>query len=115
MIDLQNIISFEVSKTIPVNLFRWPKYLWIDENSLVIKPYVLKSKYCDGWNGTYPAVTRKEIVKRLAKFISITQDVSGKTAINSLLKHSGCSAVRPEFWSSIWLQAAAILNVSTDC
>ena len=89
MIDLQNIISFEVSKTIPVNLFRWPKYLWIDENSLVIKPYVLKSKYCDGWNGTYPAVTRKEIVKRLAKFISITQDVSGKTAINSLLKHSG--------------------------
>ena len=89
MNDLQNIISFEVSKTIPVNLFRWPKYLWIDENSLVIKPYVLKSKYCDGWNGTYPAVTRKEIVKRIAKFISITQDVSGKTAINSLLKHSG--------------------------
>ena len=99
MIEEKHVTSLELSKTLPVNLFRWPKYLWLCDPTQE-RPKVIKSKYTsDCPFDTWPALTRKEIKKRLEKFISTMPEISGKYAANRLLKKAGLLPLEQKYLS----------------
>jgi len=99
MIDRDNTISLELSKTLPANLFRWPKYLWVDDRA-ERSTYIVRSKFSsDCPFDTYPALTRKEIVKRLSKFVQAAQGEPGGAMTNQLLKDAGLLPLELEFQS----------------
>ena len=120
MIEAKNVSSFELSKSLPKNLFRWPKYLWLCDPTQK-RPTVIRSKGCfDCPFDAYPALTRKELMKRLAKFISTMQDGHGKYAVNRLLKKAGLLPIEQKYLSktpdellNILLKVINIRN--TDC
>ena len=99
MIEAKDVTSFELGKSLPKNLFLWPKYLWINDPSQK-QATILRSKSChDCPFDAYPALTRKEIKKRIEKFISTMPDASGKYAVGRLLKKAGLLPLEQKYLS----------------
>ena len=99
MIEAKDVTSFELGKSLPKNLFRWPKYLWINDPSQK-QATILRSKSChDCPFDAYPALTRKEIKKRIEKFISTMPEASGKYAVGRLLKKAGLLPLEQKYLS----------------